>query len=630
MRPNERLQAGFTLALSLMVTAVIVMLAAGLMLRIVNDVKGAKMSSQAATLTNDADVALSLAEAEVFQDIDLLHSAIWAATMSDIITWKNNNELPANPPDCPETPNSSCVPGDVPRVGDPTPKFPLRELQLLGNSRNWPAFADWSYYLRAPAYSGGYLSLNSTGSSFTTPAVPWNWMDSKLTRGWWRLPRNNSVDNDYYFANSVTASSDAFPVSIAGEKTVRTAVTSYGKDASVTAVTHNYFYQELFPIRGKLDAAYRIPVGTIWPNAEDEYGVGNGLTASGSIAAVTRYVWDTPFYKKIYKLQSNRKVAVYVRLDLRDYFAPDPAAPVKDKWTQPDSVAGSRSKDNFLKFFLAAVPEGRLDAIPGENKQQYFGAEIKTKYILIKTGGMRNLDMAGLKMVDQTEDRQYPAVLQTSGGLLRGAQSASEGFGQDVTGIVFRADGNRGFNWSTLKTRTSPVRVPPAGITAWTPVASERYVYFYEKIPGATSDYLIYASYPPDSVDQGVRGAEALDMSAWQYRRVRKDTIVYDLDGWLEPVANLDATVSLQSSFSAIVNRDGTFVISAASGCPCDCDNYVGGDCLLSKRDPKFPDVDLFWRGPVASRTYYAEQFPAFWNRSGLPFSATPSAGNMR
>lgn len=624
----DRFQAGFTLALSMMVTAVVIMLAAGLMLRIVNDVKGAKISSQAAAVGSDADVALSLAEAEIFQDIDLLHSAIWASTMSDIIEDDKTPGEPDPDPACPG-PNAACVPAD-----NSTPPFPLRELQLLGNARNWPAFADWSYYVSAASYSYGYKANDAVGSSPIAPATPWGWTDRKLTRGWWRLPRNDAVDNDYYHFNAVSNPGEVFPASIVGEKTTRVANTSYAGDSSVTAVTHNFFYEELFPIRGEKIEANRIPLGSVWPNAEDEYGTGAGATASGAISAVTRYVWDTPFYKKIYKLQNNRKVAVYCRLDLRDYFRPDPSAPARDRWTQPDPVNGARSKDNFLKFFLAAIPEGRLDQIPGESKKNYVGAEIKTKYILIKTGGMENVDLSGVTLADQTDDRQYPPVIQTSGGVLRGSPDATSGFGQDIRGLLFRADGNRGFNWATLATRSQQVKFgPPPGISPWTPVASERYVYLFEKVATGESAYLIYASYPYNSVNQDNRSPTALDTSKWVFKRRRIDDIVL-LDGSFnepDPGNQVDATVSMQASFSAIADAAGQWVISAASGDPADCNNYdyVKRDCLDSKKDGSRP-VDLFWRGPVAGRTYYTAQYPAKYNRQGLPFMATPSAGTMR
>lgn len=639
MRPQERaarldrLQAGFTLALSMMVTAVVVMLAAGLMLRIVNDVKGAKISSQAAMVSGDAEVALNLAEAEVFQDIDLLHSAIWSSTMSDVITDDANG--PGEPdPDfpCPSTANGACVSPDT-----SNPQFPVRELQLLGNARNWPAFGNWRHYVTSAAYkpvgktASGYVAEDTLGVNPKVPAVVWNAGDRDLTRGWWRVPRNDAVDNDYYGFNSVSNPGEVFPAAIAGEKTTRTANTSYSGDASVTAVTHNYFYEELLPIRGEKISANRIPVGSIWPNAEDEYGTGAGATASGTIAAVTRYVWDTPFYKKVYKLQNNRKVAVYCRLDLRDYFNADAAAPAKDKWTPPGPP---NSKDNFLKFFLAAIPEGRLEQVPGENKKQYYGGELKTKYILIKTGGMRNLDLAGVTIAGQTDDRQYPAVIQTSGGVLRGAPDATSGFGQDIRGLLFRADGNRGFNWSTLGTRSTQVKFGPApGINPWTPVASERYVYLFEKIGSNDPAYLIYASYPHTAVNQDNRAPTNLDKSKWVFKRRRIDDIVLIDGSFDEPdaVNNIDATVSMQSSFSAVADPDGTWVVSAASGDPSDCNNFVGGDCLDSKMDqPATRKVELFWRGPVAGRTYYTAQFPAKYNRQGLPFQATPSAGTMR
>jgi hypothetical protein len=673
VRGRER---GFTLALSLFVTGVVIALAAGLMARVLNDMKGAKTTAQVVGLANDADLGLSLAESEIFKDLDVLAAAIWAVATNDVIFGVDNKP---NTRACPEPPdkiyNSACLPADEPGKADP-----LRNLDLIGNARNWPAFGDWGHYVKAASgYGGGYTDATAGDTAAWNPTPPttvWNGNDYDLTNGWWYVPRDDNADVDYYtFSSNNAGDKDrVFPMAIAGEKPERPKDgQKYGGDNAITVVHHNFWYQQVLPIKADPAADNAIqsdcpngPKGcSVWPNALAEYG-NDDNSLSG-----TRYVWNTPFYKKIYPLPDGRKVAVYLRLDLRDYFAPAPeilADPTKKKkkgWTQPNALYGNKASENFLKFFLASVPEGRTERIPGTTNFKYRPAEMRTKYILVKTLGAWNRPMTLVNLSEyklpppdntampQFDDHQYPAVLQTAGGFLR--------TGTDMKGQVFRADANRGFNWESMR-NTLAIRDPDYAIT-WTPVSSERFVYLWEQVAtrdtlngnaAATATFLIWARYPRDSINQNADGfTPRIRTANWTFHRIDIDELnatdgagFKNDNNWDSPCPpapgdaetfqaqvfpckdkpGRDATTSFWSSFSAIVDASGGFVISAASGHPSD----------QGQVDPRYK-VRRRWVGPEVDdgkgRVYFTTNVPIcgqYWNRRSFRYDATASAGAMR
>ncbi|MBM3267246.1 MAG: hypothetical protein FJZ01_06325 [Candidatus Sericytochromatia bacterium] len=686
MRNAPSRERGFTLALSLFVSVVVMMLAGGLIARILTDMKGAKTSALVASLSNDADIGLNLAEVEIFRDLDVLAGAIWTIGTNDVLVQLDQKKIVACPEVVQATSNAACVPGDVyiNQVG--TTSYgadPLRNLDLISNARNWPPFGNWTHYL-APtsAYGGGYKTADGVGWTATAPSTKWSGSDQTLTNGWWYVPRESNVADVYYYGRNANNTSDkdfVFPMVIAGEKPNNPKTAQYMGDTNVTGVvTQNFWYTQVLPINSVASTDYEIPATSVWPNADSEYA-----GADDKVTTTPRYVWNTPFYKKMYRLPDGRKVAVYVRLDLRDYFPPVTSTGT-ESWEQPAAAElgynANKSKFNFLKFFVAAVPEGRIERIPGTTTLKYRPAEMRTKYILVKTLGAWNRSMAVADLATYTfpqkDDRQFPAVLGTANGVLRQ--------GTDIRGQVFRADGNRGFNWESINPMSKVIRPPGSPTTTWTPIASERYVYLYEQVPtrdayfsnrAATATFLIWASYSIPAVDQQTKGRK-ISSTGWTFHRIDIDRLLatsgvpapqntyfdprrananelyfgpdqnwdypcYDVGSFQVGVYECtgkqdhDASTSFESSFSALVDASGSFVISAASGWP--------GETNLV--DPRYR-VPLRWRGPMvdpttdplgnpatASRIYFTTNVPIsgqYIHRRSFRYDSTESVSGMR
>ncbi|MBI6545629.1 MAG: hypothetical protein HY692_02480, partial [Cyanobacteria bacterium NC_groundwater_1444_Ag_S-0.65um_54_12] len=270
---RNRRSTGFSIAITLMVTAIITILAGGVVFAILNNLKGSVITQHQSQLYNEAELGLRMAESEIYRDIDQMIFSVWTAVATDALLG-----------------SSTATESNTDLNPDDDKKLPLRQLQLLGNARNWPAFANWDL-MRGGAFD---------------PASP-------STRGWWYVPRDNDVDNCYYVDCS-------FPIVILNPNmspdVTPPAMLYPGTTDTVQPVSHNFWYKNVLPIRATMEATHQIPANTVWNNEDDEYGNGNNALAD------PRMVFDTPFYKKIYKLQNKRKVAVYCRLDLRDYFPP--------------------------------------------------------------------------------------------------------------------------------------------------------------------------------------------------------------------------------------------------------------------------------------------------------------------
>ena len=526
---NARRQAGFSLALTMAVTMVLILLVGAVFADILSTQRGSLMMRQEETLGDDAQLALRMAESEIYRDQDMMMLTTWSATLSA------KTDSYGSAPD-----NSN-------------PAQPVKQLEFLGNARNWPAFCDWSYYLRyskapsgqvyspdgglsfvpggagsTPAPQGYFFgnatqvpgmvasdSFNTTGSAtLEQDSAPMNKFDESdpcLTRGWWLVPRDDQPDDaSSYFTSSSCPESGltypvapGFPISFQGASSSDTApapVTSISymgqtyNNVSIPVVPHDYWYDDAMPICGQTTTTTSIPKYAVWPNAwgvdadghQGEYGDGacgklnsNPYTYIGKSvppgAAMPPQVFDTPIFKKIYTLEDGREVAVYARMDLRDYFAMNPAAkayPSYPAWTQ--NAGGMHDSANNLTFYLVAVPEGRIDYL-GNNQAAYRPAPTISKFVYFSTGGADLTELAtssdDLASQDAFVDmHQLPATLKSSQEYLAVSSSAAT---MDLWGQVFRGDGDRGFNWTSYK--------PTSG-----PIAQPRMVYLWEEQPNST------------------------------------------------------------------------------------------------------------------------------------------------
>ncbi|MBI6546590.1 MAG: hypothetical protein HY692_07330, partial [Cyanobacteria bacterium NC_groundwater_1444_Ag_S-0.65um_54_12] len=180
----------------------------------------------------------------------------------------------------------------------------------------------------------------------------------------------------------------------------------------------------------------------------------------------------------------------------------------------------------------------------------------------------------------------------------------------DLKGMIFPANGYLAFDWESLPTTDKMDAAP----LSFTPPASERFVYLYETgTNGAEIDLakikLLLTVYPRGSV---TGGGVNLDKTAWRIRRVPLLEVAsegsFQEPNMSLPVEDRDATYSLESSFSAVVDPAGRFTLEAASG--------EAAPCLFG---------ELCWQGPVATHFYYVTTQPIEWNRVSLKFPATAS-----
>ncbi|MBU6428264.1 MAG: type II secretion system GspH family protein, partial [Cyanobacteria bacterium REEB65] len=478
-------QSGFSLALTMMVTVVLILLAGSVIANILNTLRGVTITRQQAGLTNEADLGLKMAESEIDQNLDLMLYTMWSAAASPSMLQSTN------------------ATGALDAEG----KFPVRDLELLGNARNWPPFCDWAFYIQhynngftEQATQSGPSSLDPPPAGWTipytileqdaTPSPIFNENDPCLTRGWWKVPRDSRPDDDYYTdtngsgtygcAGGITPNlPPAFPVTSQGAtSTDEMTPVSYkdlvsGLSTTVMALPHSYWYKDVLPICGQITATSSLLSFSAWPDAPmgwvnhsgetlyqtGEYGNGTcggahyGYTGQdpGSAGFTGKpQALDTPVYKKVYTLQNGRRVAVYCRLDLRDYFPPDKSAPPDYQWPFENALPSQTTEGpfdptNYIRFFLAAVPEGRFDAIGG-GQVEYRPAQMSYKWIYLAVGGAEHNELATssdplVLAAGLPDDHHFPGTLMTSGGLLQK--------GVDLIGQIFRGDGNLGFNWTS-------------------------------------------------------------------------------------------------------------------------------------------------------------------------------------
>lgn len=264
-RPGRK-QAGFTLPMTMMLVIVLTVLATAIMARIYTGIKQEGFDKEHQYTSDAAVIGLNMAIDEISPGIDRMKNAVWSASTMSITA-----------PD----PRIQYASDSVMAMLDGTTlsptSEPARELALLGNIRNWDAFADWSQ-----------VPLDNSWSNLQGWAKSWKY-----------VPRSGAIQ---YF-DDVTGGT-------AATISVGTAPT-----------TGNYWYSQISPLPPANVAGVNYGTGTVpsdapqapraWPNARNGTVYGNEYPNG---------LFDQPVLRKIYQVRPNVRVAVYVRLELQDYF----------------------------------------------------------------------------------------------------------------------------------------------------------------------------------------------------------------------------------------------------------------------------------------------------------------------
>ncbi|MEB3299459.1 MAG: hypothetical protein VKO21_08250 [Candidatus Sericytochromatia bacterium] len=586
---------GFALVFSVVISVVMIGLATAVLLRVLTDQRVNRNVARQLASREDAELALRLAENEIMGATDRVLATFWTnqATFSSpppaaghysSETSFRFSELDIN----------AAYPGQD--DASQAKHRPLLQLTLLANPRNWPVFCDWSKF---------------SGS--------WNGEDEELTRYWRLVPRDDQADVDWYSGAGVTS----FPVIIAPRKDPQTGnlfpSSAYLTTVSLPgdprngqkAVKHSFWYNELLPVTSGAAAVPLpatpppdpaepyLPSGPQWANLSAEY-------------PTTMNVLDTPFYKKLYKMPSGVRVAVYCRLDLRDYLTGSASL---DVW--------QRSSDRMLRFFLAAVTEGRVDG-KGANAS-FKPPEIFVKYIYLTSGGaeLTALNVTAQDIIDAygsgvpQDHNTFPGVLDNVGRTVPA--------GATLSGVVHRSDGNLAYKFEaappTVAPRLKLEKLPDGTVKdVWAP-ASASFFYMWEDARTDRTDtsestmlqnsFLIWLSYDRE---------DPADKTKWRWRRLRTKEIAgygptesttatgscnecYFKSPEASDTLLMDALHSNESSTSGLLNPDGTFEIWP-KGVAAD-----GAD---------------EWKGPVSGRRYYFSTDPSL-TRRGEAFEATDS-----
>lgn len=651
---RSRRQAGFSLALTMAVISVLILLAGAIFADVLNNQRGSVLTREQSSLENDATVGLQMAEAELYKNADVLLYSAWSAQVNAM------GDLSTTATASPQATASSAI-----------SPFPVRPLEVLGNARDWPAFCDWSYYIDsyktlqpgvnvfapgAPPWCCGGFGFYATVSYSPPAATPdieqdgtpsqtvggasapiFNEDDPCLTNGWYFVPRDDMADDDYFPGGSCanptlktyTLPSYVFPTSIPGATysaappplitSITYEGTTYGNQ-SIQPVPHDFWYED-FPICGAISATTSIPEHASWPNAaEGEYGDGNcaasgstGLSYTGTDAvlpAKTPQMFDTPVYKKVYTLESGRQVAVYCRLDLRDYFAP--SCPSCPSYTWPyggSETMGYRDSGNTLRFYLVAVPEGRVDLVSGG--AIYRPATVVNKFVYFNIGGAEDAELA-TGDVSLTQDGLWD-LHDMAPTLESDEEMLPSGASNSIEGYKFRGDGNMGFNWSTYASASS------------FPISSQRMAYVWEDqpVPNVAGSYSIFflgvGGTWIGEYNEGAGTAPASD-TGWVIERYPYSTESaaaggedFGLPAYLagSPTAP-EYQFDTAGSFSAIVDPTGHFVIPWRGNTT---------EPIIFPSGPFKGEYDQ-WTGPASGSTY-STGIDGLQDRPGLPFAAS-------
>lgn len=315
-RKDRQHERGFTLAFTIMLTVVLSLAAVAIMTKVFVSTRNSGFTKEHQNTMDSAVIGLNLAIDEISPGQDRMRNAIWTSAVSAI-------------PAVAEYPTIAYTQTQMKANGTRS-DMPVRQLGLVGNIRNWEAFADW----------GG------------TTAAQWN-------KGWVYVASSSAVQ---YF--------DAAP-GLTGRATI-----SVGSENTTGA----YWYKQNVTKPPTLaNGAPDVPAmanGTkIWPNSRGGGIYGNEYPYG---------LFCQPVLRKIYHVRQNPlvRVAVYVRMSLQDYYGAEidggqvvyrnrdldgRTIPITGTIAGMDNASASFDGRNFLEtnaitFSVFAVSEGTTDS----------------------------------------------------------------------------------------------------------------------------------------------------------------------------------------------------------------------------------------------------------------------------
>lgn len=652
MKKQRQHEQGFTLAFTIMLTVVLSLAAIAIMTKVFVSTRQSGFTKEHQNTMDAAVIGLNMAIDEISPGMDRMRNAVWTSAVSNV--------PPAAGDDYP---NIALTQTQLKSTGA-SADTPVRELSLVGNIRNWEAFANW----------GG------------TTKDTWN-------KGWEFVASNPALE---YF--------DATPGQT-GKATV-----SVGSQN----LSGGYWYKQLEPKPPTLaEGAPDVPIlqnGTkLWPNTRggiygNEYPYG---------------LFCQPVLRKVYQVRQNPivRVAVYVRMSLQDYYGVDTVngqiaysnrhmdgrtIPIQGNMTGMDNASASFDGRNFLEtnaitFSVFAVSEGTTDS-KGVRIHQALnvtlgGAEYISGRSARITPSGRNINANGLENVDRlyqgpgaaTLFRQClspyfaPALDTPSGNSQLTAFSA-------VTGQVYPASADLTLNFSTRPATEQVVflyehiklagaddaqvvflieQVPP-GVNGNNPYWRRRLLWDYPRgysSPlwddggGPNKNYPMMFSRASFSVDPWTNSAGFPSMLWWANKVASTDVehnpSVNTVGGKI-PLAQTDehfyytnaptlfGTTAQRYPFTARLDRFGTFVVGTQSA---PVKDNVNGDVVKWPNNPlldytrtKTLDANMPWQGPTvpysqaaATVSYVATTWPmrawsTVWANQGggvgIPFTA--------
>lgn len=248
-RPNPKAQTGFTLVMTIVLTLVLTMMGAAILGKIVLTTRDAGRNKERQNTMDAALVGLNMAIDDISPGLERMKNSVWSQGHATEHTIRPHTTQPMVKP------------------SGQTADESVRELGLLGNIRNWEAFADWSKSYGTAGWNRGwnYLSPSAGTLNFDDPNVS----DDPLK-----------------------------PIKVSNKST-----------------NGAYWYSQLNPQPPELtrDAAADIPVDAnnqkIWKNA----------------AEYPRGIFFQPILYKTFTVRQQPlvRVTVFVRMSLHDYFQYD-------------------------------------------------------------------------------------------------------------------------------------------------------------------------------------------------------------------------------------------------------------------------------------------------------------------
>lgn len=617
MRDRGRASRGFALVFAIVISVVMTGLVTAVVLRVLTDQKVGKNLARQLSSREDADLALRFAETEILSGMDKMLMAYWTVNGTFSPTVEAGHYSAATTRTTSELDINALYPA---QTADAMLRHkPLLQLTLLANPRNWPAFCDWRLF------DGNW---NSSAASFAA-----------MTRYWRLVPRDTKIDDDWYTGAGVTS----FPIIIAQRKDAQTGALFPGDGYLTTvsaggdprnghkAVKHSFWYEQLLPLTAgaaatglpatpgpsvpgpsptpleakyiPAESTYR-PTGEQWPNRTAEYPAPMNLL-------------DTPFYKKLYEMPSGGRVAVYCRLDLREYLAGTAATLGVDQ----------RRSDRLLRFYLAAVTEGRIDG--KGDKQTFKPSEITGKYIYVSSGGM---ELKALNVSRESVETElgantvppdfnwFPGVLDNVGRSLSA--------GATMSGQVFRADGNLGYRlvtygryqWGADSVPVTPAPgdlqqyfYPDGTVNKFNAPPMQTFFYLWEDArPDKTNTTTAYVEANTNFIWMSYDRANPAATDSWTWHRtpfvnpLLEPPLIRTPAAGKTPSPNeplVDSPNSIVSSTSGFIDRTGYFEV------------WPKGTAADGANE---------WKGPREGNEYYLSSDDSF-TRTGAHLMATAS-----